>query len=141
MNTAEAAAAVTKEPKVMESLLLSVGHHWSRRETVEQQVELIGRHFSQSEMLGNQKELIKLVGLPAPRKRHPTAARTATKAQADDVLNALKVLGGQYKLLVQSDDLPTVQILGALSEGDEHGAVPGACRPMRIVAHIPKKSC
>ena len=124
MNTAEA-AAVRNEPKVMESLLLSVGHHWSRRETVNQQIELLERNFSQSEMLANLKELMELVGLPPPVKRQPTAARTATKAQAEDVVNAFKVLGDLDKLpqfLVQSDDLPRVlPLLGALSVGDERG--------------------
>ena len=84
---------MTNEPKVMESLLLSVGHTWSRRETVDQQVELIGRHFSQGEMLANLKELMELVGLPAPVKRQPTAARTATKAQAG-TLAATRATGG-----------------------------------------------
>ena len=56
-------------------------------------------------------------------QRQPTAARTATKVQAEDVVNVFKVLGDQDKLprfLVQSDDLPRVlPLLGALSVGDE----------------------
>ena len=56
MNTAEE-AAVRYEPKVMKSLLLSLGHHWSRRETIDQQVELLSRHFCQDEMRSALKDL------------------------------------------------------------------------------------
>ena len=124
MNAAEE-AAVRNEPKVMESLLLSVGHHWSRRETIDQQVELLSRHFRQDEMLSALKDLRELVDLPPPVNRQPSAARTATKAQAEDVVNIFKLLGNQDKIprfLVQSDDLPRVlPLLGALSVGDERG--------------------
>ena len=50
-------AAPESEPKVLESLLLSVAHHWSLRETGDRQVELLERHFRQDEMISAQKEL------------------------------------------------------------------------------------
>ena len=126
LDTAEQTAA-RNEPKVMESLLLSVGHHWSRRNTVNRQVELLSTHFRQDEMYAALKELMELVELSVPAivKRQPTSARTATTAQAEDVVNIFKVLGDQDKLprfLVQSDDLPRVlPLLGALAVGDERG--------------------
>ena len=51
--------------------------------------------------------------------------RTATKAQAEDVVAVIKKLGDEDKLPrfnVQSDDLPRVlPLLGAVSVGDEQG--------------------
>jgi hypothetical protein len=41
----------------MESLLLSVAHYWSLRETLDRQVELLERHFRQEEMRAAQVEL------------------------------------------------------------------------------------
>ena len=77
--------------KAIESLLLSVGHFWSLRETADWQVDLLERHFRQDEMLAALKELAELTGLPKPKKRNPGAARSATKAQAEDV-----VMGSEY---------------------------------------------
>ena len=118
---------VTEEQplKMMESLLLSVSHYWSVRETANRQVELIERHFRQDEMLAALRELCTLVGLPAPKQRQAGASRTATWAQAEDVVAIIKQLGDQDKLprfQVQSDDLPRVlPLLGAVSVGDERG--------------------
>ena len=113
------------EPKVMESLLLSVAHFWSIRETAGRQVDLMERHFRQDEMLAALRQLSDLVGLPAPKQRNPGATRTATKAQAEDVVAIIKQLGDGDKLPrfnVQSDDLPRVlPLLGAVSVGDEQG--------------------
>ena len=112
-------------PKLLESLLLSVSHFWSRRETAIRQVELVERHFRQDEMLASLTELAKLVGMSAPKKRTRGAAKTATRAQAEDVVAAIKQLGDEDKLPrfnVQSDDLPRVlPLLGAVSVGDERG--------------------
>ena len=112
-------------PKVMESLLLSVSHFRSVRETANRQVELIERHFRQDEMLAALRDLATLVGLPAPKQRQAGASRTATWAQAEDVVAAIKQLGDEDKLprfQVQSDDLPRVLLLlGAVSVGDERG--------------------
>ena len=66
-------------PLVMESLVMSVAHHWARRETVDRQVDLLSRHFCQDEMLAALKDLMVLVKQPPPKQRHPSA-RTATKA-------------------------------------------------------------
>ena len=63
---------------IMESLLLSVSHYWSVRETANRQVELIERHFRQDEMLAALRELATLVGLPAPKQRQAGGSRTAT---------------------------------------------------------------
>ena len=106
-------------PKVTESLLLSVSHFWSVRETANRQVEMIERHFRQDEMLAALRELATLVGLPAPKQRQSGASRAATWAQAEDVVAAIKQLGDEDKLprfQVQSDDLPRVlPLLGAVS--------------------------
>jgi hypothetical protein len=114
------------EQKVLESLLLSVAHHWSLRETVDRQVELLERHFRQDEMLSAQKELAVLLGKPeksVPR-RNPGTGK-ATRAQAQDVVETLKQLSDQAntpRFLVQSDDLPRIApLLGELSVGDERG--------------------
>ena len=115
----------TPPVKAMESVLLSVGHFWSLRETTDRQVDLIERHFHQDEMLAALRELAELTGLPPPKKRNPGAARSATKAQAEDVVATIKKLGDEDKLprfQVQSDDLPRVlPLLGAVSVGDERG--------------------
>ena len=113
------------EPKVMESLLLSMGHYWSGRETNDRQVDLLERNFCQDEMLAALKELAKKTDLPVPKQRQGGNNRTATKAQAEDVVAMLKKLGDEDRLprfLVQSDDLPRVlPLLGAGSVGDERG--------------------
>ena len=66
--------------KAMESLLLSVGHYWSGRETADRQVDLFERHFRQDEMLAALKELAEQAKLPAPKQRQGGSNRTATKA-------------------------------------------------------------
>ena len=112
-----------EEPIVVESLLLSVAHHWSRRETFGRQTELLERHFTQEQMYSALEELHKLAELPKTGKRKGGAAKTATLLQAEDVVNAITILGNKDKLprfVVQSDDLPRVlPLLGALSVGDE----------------------
>ena len=122
---ASTAEEETEAPRPLESLLLSVAHFWSLRETANRQVDLLERHFRQDEMLAALRELNELVGLPAPKKRNPGGVRTATKAQAEDVVAVIKKLGDAEKLPrfnVQSDDLPRVlPLLGAVSVGDEQG--------------------
>ena len=90
---------------------------------MDRQVDLLSRHFRQDEMLAALKDLMKLVKQPPPKQRNPSAARTATKAQAEDMVAALIMLGDKDmmpRFLVQSDDLPRVlPLLGALSVGDE----------------------
>ena len=119
-------ATTDGDQKVLESLLLSVAHHWSLRETVDRQVELLERHFRQDEMVSAQKELAVLLGKPeksVPR-RNPGTGR-ATRAQAQDVVETLKQLSDQAntpRFLVQSDDLPRIApLLGEMSVGDERG--------------------
>ena len=76
-------------PLVLESLLLSVAHYWSRKETADRVVELLERSFRQDEMFGAQKELAEMMKRPTPPKRQGSSgslARSATKAQAQDVL-------------------------------------------------------
>ena len=116
--------AALPEAKQVESLLLSVAHHWSRRETHARQTELLERHFSQEQMVTALLKLHKLGDLqPAPKHRQGGGVKTATLAQAEDVLGAITSLGNLDKLprfVVQSDDLPRVlPLLGALSIGDE----------------------
>ena len=110
-------------PKQIESMVLAVAHHWSRRETKDRQVELIERHFRKDEMFNALMALNKLVGRKGPQNRQATSARSAAKAQAEDVVNAIIELGDQAKLprfLVQSEDLHRVlPLLGALSVSDE----------------------
>ena len=110
-------------PKQLESMVLAVAHHWSRRETKDRQVELIERHFRKDEMFNALLALNKLVGRKGPQNRQATSARTAAKAQAEDVVNAIVELGDQAKLprfLVQSEDLHRVlPLLGALAVSDE----------------------
>ena len=76
-------------------------------------------------MLAALRELATLVSLPAPKQRQAGASRTATWAQAEDVVAIIKQLGDQDKLprfQVQSDDLHRVlPLLGAVSVGDERG--------------------
>ena len=63
-------------PKVMESLLLSVSHFWSVRETANRQVELIEQHFRQDKMLAAWRELATLVAaLPPSRGRQEPQGR------------------------------------------------------------------
>ena len=78
--------------KVLESLLLSVAHHWSLRETVDRQVELLERHFRQDEMVSAQKELAVLLGKPeksVPR-RNPGTGR------------ATRAIGRRYRPMTES---------------------------------------
>ena len=120
---------VENEPRVLENLLLSVAHYWSLREPVDRQVELLERHFRQDEMFSAQQELALLLGNPKPSRRGPGNNRSATKAQAQDVVTTLTQLGDQANMprfLVQSDDLPRVgPLLGAVSVGDERGVSAG----------------
>ena len=51
----------------VESLLLSVAHHWSLRETADRQVELVERHFRQDEMLSSMRKLAEVVGPTCPK--------------------------------------------------------------------------
>jgi hypothetical protein len=110
----------------MESLLLSVAHYWSLRETSDRQVELLERHFRQEEMRAAQMELAALLGLTGKISlRGAAGGRSATKGQAQDVVNTLEKLSSgatMPRFLVQSDDLPRVgPLLGAVSVGDERG--------------------
>ena len=112
-----------EEPRVVESLLLSIAHHWSRRETLARQFELLERHFSQDQMFSALWKLYELSFIAKPSKRKGSAAKTATTGQAEDVANAIAFLGDNDKLprfVVQSEDLSRVlPLLGALSVGDE----------------------
>jgi hypothetical protein len=113
-------------PLVLESLLLSVAHYWSLRETKDRQVELMERHFRQDEMVAAQTELALLLGNTEKiSKRGPAAGRSSTKGQAQDVVATLERLSNEAtmpRFLVQSDDLPRVgPLLGAVSVGDERG--------------------
>ena len=115
--------SLTLPSTILESLLLSVAHYWSYRESRNRQVELLERHFQQDEMLHALIELRLMKMLPPPVKRQHTASKTATKAQAEDVVDLLKTLGDNDNLarfMVQSDDLPrVVPLLGAVSVSDE----------------------
>ena len=71
--------------QVLESLVLSVAHHWSLRETADRQVELLERHFRQDEMWCALKELAALLGPGSfsVHKRNPGINKvTATRAEA-----------------------------------------------------------
>ena len=111
----------------LECLLLSVAHHWSLRETADRQVELVERHFRQDEMKNSLRKLVEVVGSDCPKvsDRKGGAGKTATRMQAEDVVNTIKKLGDLAKLprlSVQSDDLPRIlPLLGAVSIGDERG--------------------
>ena len=73
-------------PLVLESLLLSVAHYWSRKETADRVVELLERSFRQDEMLGAQKELAEMMKRPTPPKRQGSSgslARSATRTCSD----------------------------------------------------------
>ena len=56
-ETNEAVDTGTTPATWIESLVLSVVHHWHLRETAARQVELIERHFCQDEMLSALREL------------------------------------------------------------------------------------
>ena len=104
-------------PLVLESMLLSVAHYWSRKETADRVVELLERSFRQDEMFAAQKELAEMMKRPTPPKRQGSSgslARSATKAQAQNVIDTLVQLGNEDKLprfTVQSDDLGRVHTL------------------------------
>ena len=110
---------------MMESLVMSVAHHWHLRETAARQAELIERHFRQDEMLAALRELETLVTMTKVQKRQAGAGRSASRAQAEDIVNVMKQLGDRDALprfLIQSDDLRRVApLLGAVSVGDERG--------------------
>ena len=113
-----------EEPRLVESLLLSVAHHWSRRETLARQLELLERHFSQEQIKSAMWKLYNAVGImEKPKNRNGSASRTATNMQAEDLTKAITDLGDKNKLprfVVHSEDLPRVlPLLGALSVGDE----------------------
>ena len=110
---------------ILESLVLSVAHYWSCRETWDRQVELLDRNFRQDEMLHALTDLCRMKMLEKPKKRQQTVGKTATRNQAEDVVNHLKLLGDENNLprfMVQSDDLPRVMpLLAAVSISDERG--------------------
>ena len=107
---------------VMESLLLSVAHFWSRKETADRVIKLIERHFRQDEMFSTLKDLMKM---KKPKERQQSAGRTACKAQALDVHGFLVELGDKNmlpRLVVGSEDLERVHLLlSALSVVDDCG--------------------
>ena len=110
---------------ILESLVLSVAHYWSCRETWDRQVELLDRNFRQDEMLHALTDLCRMKMLEKPKKRQQTVGKTATRNQAEDVVNHLMLLGDKNNLprfMVQSDDLPRVMpLLAAVSISDERG--------------------
>ena len=118
-------AFALKGAPILESLLLSVASYWSMRETKDRQVELIERHFRQEEMLHSLCQLCEMTGELLPVKRQQSKGRSATKAQAIDVVDLLEKLDMSDRLprfIVQSDDLPCIlPLLGAVSVGDERG--------------------
>ena len=113
------------QPPWIESLVLSVAHHWHLRETAARQVELIERHFRQDEMLAALRELETVANTGRVQKRQGGAGKSASWAQAMDIVNILKQLGDRNELprfLIQSDDLRRVApLLGAVSVSDERG--------------------
>ena len=110
---------------MMESLLMSLAHHWHLRETAARQVELIERHFRQEEMLVALRELETMGKIPKVQPRRSGPNRSASKAQAEDVVSVMKQLGDKEELprfIIQSDDLRRVApLLGAVSVSDERG--------------------
>ena len=113
------------EPKTIECLLLAVAHHWSGRETAERQTELLDRFFDQEQMKTALSKLEAATGKVKLTNRQNGASKTATRAQAEDVVAALKTLGDADllpRLTVQSDDLQRIApLLNAVSIGDERG--------------------
>ena len=113
------------DPKTVKCLLLAVAHHWSLRETVERQTELMQRFFDQEQMRTALSKLEAVTGLEKHKNRQNGANKTATRAQAEDVVAALKTLGDVARLprlTIQSDDLQRVApLLNAVSIGDERG--------------------
>ena len=113
------------EPKTVECLLLAVAHHWSLRETAERQTELMSRFFDQEQMKTALTKLEAVTGLEKHKNRQNGALKPATRAQAEDVVAALKHLGDTDslpRLTIQSDDLQRVApLLNAVSIGDERG--------------------
>ena len=108
----------------IESLILSVTHFWSMRESNGRQVELLERHFTQEQMCVALHDLNTTVGLAEqPKKRQPSREKTATTKQAEDLVKAIIYLGDNNKLprfCVQSDDLFRIlPLLGAVSSSDE----------------------
>ena len=90
---------------------------------MERQVELLERLFRQDEMKAALTKLEESVGLAKHANRRTGTMKTATRAQAEDVGAALKMLGSAANLpwlTVQSDELhQVVPLLGAVSLGDE----------------------
>ena len=115
----------TETDPTVECLLLAVAHHWSIRETVERQTDLMERFFDQEQMKTALSKLEAVTGLERHKNRQNGASKTATRAQAEDVVAALKTLGDADRLprlTVQSDDLQRVApLLNAVSIGDEQG--------------------
>ena len=72
-------------PLVLECLLLSVAHYWSRKETADRVIDLLERHFRHDEMYAALKELAEMLKKAPPPKRQGSNTRTATRAQAVDV--------------------------------------------------------
>ena len=110
---------------ILESILLSVMSFWALRETKERQLELLERHFRQEEMLHALEQLCNVARKLLPLKRQQSQGRSASRAQAEDVVNLLEKLDKVDRLprfMVQSDDLPRVlPLLGPVSVGDECG--------------------
>ena len=92
---------------------------------MDRQVELLERFFRQDEMKAALTRLEETVGLPKHRDRRAGAMKTATRAQAENVVAALKMLGDAAnlpRLTIQIDNLHRVApLIGAVSLGDERG--------------------
>ena len=88
-------------------------------------MELLERHFRQDEMLHALTQLCQEVLEPLPIKRQQSQGRSATKAQAEDVVELLEKLDNEARVprfMIQSDDLPRVlPLLGAIGVSDERG--------------------
>ena len=54
---------------ILESLVLSVAHYWSCRETWDRQVELLDRNFRQDKMLHAFTDLCRMKMLEKPKKQ------------------------------------------------------------------------
>ena len=118
------------EPKSVECLLLAVAHHWSLRETAERQTELMSRFFDQEQMKTALTKLETVTGLEKHKNRQNGALKTATRAQAEDVVAALKFLGDTDSLpllTIQSDNLQKVAPLLNAQRVEHRRRARGGC--------------
>ena len=121
------------QPPVVENLLLSVAAWWRLTMDKNTVIDLIGRNFQQDDIISAMEKIKKFPGyadmVGEVKKRHQSDNRSATSAQAKDLVELLAKMSGEKKrmrFVINCEDLNKATSImgGARGEGRESGQCP-----------------